>query len=66
MVQACLGDNADSVPDLRNEMSHVSFWVPQRIQNVCSAGKEHACQRKRHKRHRFNPWARKMPWRKAW
>ena len=28
--------------------------------------KEPTCQYKRHKRHRFNHWVGKMPWRKAW
>ena len=25
-----------------------------------------ACQCRRHKRHRFNPWVGKIPWRRAW
>ena len=25
-----------------------------------------ACQCMRHKRHRFNPWVREIPWRRAW
>ena len=29
-------------------------------------GKESACQCKRHKRRGFNPWAGKIPWRRAW
>ena len=29
-------------------------------------GKEPACQCRRHKRLRFNPWVRKIPWRRAW
>ena len=28
--------------------------------------KEFACQCRRHKRHGFNPWVEKSPWRKAW
>ena len=28
--------------------------------------KEPACQLRRHKRHRFTPWVRKVPWRRAW
>ena len=31
-----------------------------------SDGKEPACQCRRSKRHRFNPWVRKMPWRRKW
>jgi len=29
-------------------------------------GKELSCQCRRHKRHRFYPMVRKIPWRKAW
>ena len=70
MVQACLGDNAGSVPDyhnkadFHNKVNHMNFWVSHCIQNLCSAGKEHARQCKRHKRHRFDPWAGKIPWRR--
>ena len=28
------------------------------------SGEELACQRRRHKRHRFDSWVGKMPWRK--
>ena len=31
-----------------------------------TSGKEPACQCRRHKRHRFDPWVEKIPWRKAW
>ena len=31
-----------------------------------ASGQEPACQSKRHKRHGFNPWVRKIPWRRAW
>ena len=30
-----------------------------------ASGKESACQCRRHKRHRFNPWVRRIPWRRA-
>ena len=30
-----------------------------------TSGKELACQCMRHKRHRFDPWVRKIPWRRA-
>ena len=29
-------------------------------------GKEPACQHRRHKIYRFNPWVRNIPWRRAW
>ena len=31
-----------------------------------SDGKETACQCRRQKRRQFDPWVRKIPWRKAW
>ena len=32
----------------------------------CSSGKESACQCRRHKRRRFDPWVRKILWSKKW
>ena len=31
-----------------------------------TSGKEHICQWSRQKRHRFDPWVRKIPWRMKW
>ena len=31
-----------------------------------TSGKEPACQCRRHKRLRFDPWVRKTPWKRAW
>ena len=31
-----------------------------------ASGKESTCQCRRHKRHRFDPWLGKIPWRRAW
>ena len=31
-----------------------------------ASGKELTCQCRRHKRCRFDPWARKIPWRRKW
>jgi len=31
-----------------------------------ASSKESACQRRRHKRHKFNPWVKKIPWRRKW
>ena len=31
-----------------------------------TSGKEPACQCRRHKRYGFNPWVRKIPYRRAW
>ena len=40
-----------------------SIWASQ---VALVAGKEPACQCRRHKKHRFDPWVRKIPWRRAW
>ena len=33
----------------------------------CGAGGiEHSCQCRKHKRHGFDPWVRRIPWRRAW
>ena len=32
----------------------------------CTSGKEPSYQCRRHKRHKFNPWVGKIPWRRAW
>ena len=31
-----------------------------------ASGKEPACQCRRHKRHAFDPWVRRIPWRREW
>ena len=31
-----------------------------------ASGKESACQCRRQRRHMFNPWVRKIPWRRKW
>ena len=31
-----------------------------------ASGKEPTCQCRRHKRHRFDPWVRKIPWKRKW
>ena len=37
-----------------------------RTSQVVPSGKEPACQCRRNERHGFNPWVRKIPWRRAW
>ena len=42
--------------------------ITQLIQDFpgVTSSKELACQCRRHKRRRFNPWVRKIPWRRKW
>ena len=42
-------------------MSYIS-----RASQVTTSGKEPTCQFRRHKRHGFNLWVQKIPWRRAW
>ena len=39
---------------------------PGKSQLGGASGKEPACQCQRHKRCEFDPWVRKIPWRRAW
>ena len=39
----------------------VSFELPRWL-----SGQESTCQCRRHRRHRFDPWVGKIPWRKKW
>ena len=32
----------------------------------CASGKELTCLCRKHKRCRFDPWVRKIPWRRTW
>ena len=41
-------------------------WRPIRGASQVILGKEPACQCRRWKRHRFNPWVWKIPWRREW
>ena len=40
----------------------ISVWASQVVLVV----KEPACQCRRHKKYGFDPWVRKIPWRRAW
>ena len=39
-----------------------SVWIG----DLWLGGKESACQHRRRKRHEFNPWVKKIPWRRKW
>ena len=39
---------------------------PQGMPGNGASGKEPTCQYRRYKRCRFNPWVRKIPWRRVW
>ena len=42
-------------------LGEVMIWLPSWL-----SGKEPICQYRSCKRRRFNPWVRKIPWRKEW
>ena len=66
-------DPRASIPAQCSSQRHCSPWLGT-YQNwantrINTSGKESACQcrrLKRLKRHRFDPWVRKIPWRRAW
>ena len=52
---------------IRYNLLNIYHWPRQYLDFAGGAsGKEHTCQGRRHKRHRFNPWVGKIPWRMAW
>ena len=48
-----------------DQQQKVDFIKQPRLPKGTS-GKEHACECRRHKRCRFYPWIRKIPWRRTW
>ena len=48
---------------LLSELINIYYFL--RLPRWCS-GKESSCQCRRHKRRRFDPWVRKIPWRRKW
>ena len=46
--------------------SHLACDPFQPTQPGSASGKEPACQCRKHERSRFNPWVRKIPWRRKW
>ena len=48
-----------------------SLWLLRKVQKSWGLpkghrGKEYSCQRRRHKRYKFNPWVGKIPWKRRW
>ena len=67
--------NRNSCPLFRDRQYPVTYWYSGYKDPLsCPSlgfpgganGKEPACLWRRHKRLRFNPWFRKIPWRRAW
>ena len=46
-------------------MNYLGLYISEGFPGSAS-GKEPACQCKRCKRRGFDPWVRKIPWRRAW
>ena len=44
--------------------SSLNYWKPEIFRWL--SGKESACQCRRHRRHGFDPWVRKISWRRKW
>ena len=54
------GDNSNKIPEAGKQMDE-TWGFPGGV-----SGKESACQCRRHKRCRFDPWVTKIPLRRAW
>ena len=65
-------DNLLQYSCLENSMDRGAWWAAVLFMRPSmdfpggSSGKESACQFRRHKRCRFNPWVRKIPWSRKW
>ena len=61
-----LGEGPElSVPlDAQLEFLSQSKDIEGLLRWLC--GKEFSCQCRKHKRHSFDPWVRKIPWRRKW
>ena len=55
---------ADSKRKLRE--TGYKYYITKLLTGFPGGGKESACQRRRQKRHRFNPWVGKIPWSRKW
>ena len=51
---------------LTSAVSFVGRWSWIRAFPGGASSKEPTCQCRRHERYRFDPWVRKIPWRRAW
>ena len=53
-------------PSMGFFQARVLEWVPLPSPPYGASGKEPTCQCRRHKRHGYDPWVRKIPWRRKW
>ena len=49
-----------------NNCTHINYNIYIIVFPGGASGKESACHCRRHKRHQFNHWVRKIPWRRKW
>ena len=59
LVHKVIVNELDNTYSIKHSMSGVGFPGG-------ASGKEFACQCRRPKRHGFDPWARKIPWKRSW
>ena len=63
LTGGCLRSSVCHTEPIENENSEI---VLLQSFSSGSVGKESTCQCRRHRRPRFNPWVRKIPWRWKW
>ena len=54
------------VTEIKGETDNNTITVGYFVLPWQLSGKESVCQRRRHRGLRFDPWVRKIPWRRAW
>ena len=67
-LQSCLWTSRDTARSPAGQLMFQSYSVLQKYLGLPRwlSGEESACQCRRHRRCRFYPWVRKIPWRRAW
>ena len=70
-----MGEDSPRSPDPSQAKNGSQHWLCPGVCSQClsiwgfsggSAGKEPACQCRRHRRHGFDPWVGKIPWSRKW
>ena len=54
------------LPHCRQILCHLSHWLSRWLKASGSVVKESACRCRKQRRHWFDPWVGKIPWRRKW
>ena len=69
-IRTDVGHNSHVIISLHHPFTEITKRIMSTIHEKGfpgnTSGKEPTCQCRRHKRHGFNPWDGKIPWRRKW